>query len=75
MATAKAYDVVIERNGGELLVDTVWFTGYTEDEARRSLIEHAGYSPEITVREHDPRELPMADASPATVDRITGRNR
>ena len=37
------------------LVDTVWFTGYTADEARRSLIDHDGYDPAITVRADRPR--------------------
>ena len=32
------------------LIDTVWFTGYTVDEARESLINHDGYSSEIVVR-------------------------
>ncbi len=31
------------------LIDTVWFTGYTIDEARRSLIDHDGYDPRIEV--------------------------
>jgi hypothetical protein len=33
------------------LIDTVWFTGYTADEARASLINHDGYDPRIEVRE------------------------
>jgi hypothetical protein len=31
-------------------IDTVWFTGYTAEEARRSLIDHDGYDPAIVVR-------------------------
>jgi hypothetical protein len=30
-------------------IDTVFFTGYTTEEVRRSLIEHDGYNPNITV--------------------------
>ena len=30
-------------------IDTVWFTGYTTQEARKSLIEHDGYNPLIVV--------------------------
>jgi hypothetical protein len=44
---AKAYNVY--RHGR--LIDTVWFTGYTAEEARRSLIEHDGYPSDIEVRE------------------------
>ena len=36
---AIAYNVYL--NGK--LIDTVWFTGYTVTEAKRSLIEHDGY--------------------------------
>ena len=43
--SAKAYDVFL--NGK--LIDTVWFTGYTAEEARKSLIEHDGYDPRILV--------------------------
>ena len=44
---AKAYNVYLDGR----LIDTVWFTGYTADEARRSLIDHDGYDPRIVVRE------------------------
>lgn len=43
---AIAYNVYL--NGR--LIDTVWFTGYTADEARKSLIDHDGYDPRIVVR-------------------------
>ena len=42
---AKAFRVFL--NGKH--IDTVWFTGYTAEEARRSLIEHDGYDPRIRV--------------------------
>ena len=42
----KAYNVY--RNGK--LIDTVWFTGYTVEEARKSLIEHDGYPADIVVQ-------------------------
>lgn len=45
-AKAKGYEVYL--NGKH--VDTVWFTGYTVEEARKSLIEHDGYSAQIVVR-------------------------
>lgn len=45
-AKAKAYLVYL--NGR--LIDTVWFTGYTVEEARKSLIEHDGYDPRIIVK-------------------------
>lgn len=32
------------------LIDTVWFTGYTVEEARKSLIEHDGYNSRIIVK-------------------------
>ncbi len=41
-----AYNVYL--NGR--LIDTVWFTGYTVEEARKALINHDGYDPRITVR-------------------------
>lgn len=31
------------------LIDTVWFTGYTVEEARHSLINHDGYPHDIIV--------------------------
>ena len=31
------------------LIDTVWFTGYTTEEAKKSLINHDGYDPDIKV--------------------------
>jgi hypothetical protein len=71
---AKAFDVFVEKRGVEYRVDTVWATGYSAEEMRQSLIGHDGYSPEIIVREHDPREL-WIEASKRTVDRVTGRNK
>lgn len=41
-----AFDVI----RGNKITDTVWFTGYTESEARKSLIEHDGYPPDIRVK-------------------------
>lgn len=35
-------------------IDTVWFTGYNAEEAKRSLIEHDGYDPRIEVRAPKP---------------------
>lgn len=43
----KAYNVYL--NGR--LIDTVWFTGYTAEDVRRSLIEHDGYDSRIFVEE------------------------
>ena len=43
---AQAFNVYL--NGK--LIDTVWFTGYTVDEARKSLIEHDGYDSRIIVK-------------------------
>lgn len=43
---ADAFDVYL--NGKH--IDTVWFTGYTAEEAYRSLVNHDGYDPGITVR-------------------------
>lgn len=45
-----AYDVYLD---GEH-IDTVWFSGYTTDEARRALIEHDGYDAGIEVRAPEP---------------------
>lgn len=42
---AIAYDVYLS---GEL-IDTVWFTGYTATEVKKSLIEHDGYDSNIQV--------------------------
>lgn len=39
-------------------IDTVWFTGYTVEEARKSLIEHDGYNPAIVVRAERPNRKP-----------------
>jgi len=47
MPKAIAYNVYLRGR----LIDTVWFTGYTADEARISLINHDGYSSNIVVRE------------------------
>ena len=44
---AKAYNVYLFG----MLIDTVWFTGYTVDEVRRSLIDHDGYHYRIKVYE------------------------
>ena len=44
---AKAYNVYLRGK----LIDIVWFTGYTVEEARRSLINHDGYDDRIVVRE------------------------
>ena len=41
-----AYNVYL--NGK--LIDTVWFTDYTVEEARKSLINHDGYNPAIVVK-------------------------
>ena len=41
----KAFNVYL--NGK--LIDTVWFTGYTADEARESLINHDGYDSRIKI--------------------------
>ena len=43
----KAYDVYLRGK----LIDTVFATGYTVEEMRRSLINHDGYDPAIVVRE------------------------
>ena len=43
---AKAYNVYFRGK----LIDTVWFTGYTVEEARKSLIDHDGYDYRIEVR-------------------------
>lgn len=42
---AKAYNVYLRGK----LIDTVWFTGYTAEEARKSLIDHDCYNPAIVV--------------------------
>jgi hypothetical protein len=42
----RAYTVYL--NGRH--IDTVWFTGYTIEEVRRSLIDHDGYDARIIVR-------------------------
>lgn len=44
--TAVAFNVYLK----DKLVDTVWFTGYTAEEARKSLIDHDGYDARIVVR-------------------------
>ena len=41
-----AYDVYLDG----VLFDLVWFTGYTVDEVRRSLIDHDGYDGDIVVQ-------------------------
>ncbi len=57
MATAQAFDVFLDGSH----IDTVWFTDYTADEARRSLIDHDGYDPSIEV------SAPEGKPSPSTV--------
>lgn len=49
----QAFDVI--RNGK--VIDTVFATGYTEDEMYRSLVNHDGYPADIVVKERkaDPR--------------------
>ena len=42
----KAYNVYLRGK----LIDTVWFTGYTIEEAKKSLIDHDGYDPDIVVK-------------------------
>lgn len=46
--TTTAYNVYLFGK----LFDTVWFTGYTAEEARLSLIGHDGYDYRITVRKN-----------------------
>ena len=43
---ARAFNVYLHGK----LIDTVWFTGYTVQEARDSLINHDGYDPSIVVK-------------------------
>ena len=45
------FDVYIPSNfgGNRTHIDTVYFTSYTKDEARRSLIDHDGYDSNIIV--------------------------
>lgn len=45
MSKMKAYLVFL--NGEE--VDTVFYTGYTSEEIKKSLVEHDGYNPNIRV--------------------------
>lgn len=45
-ASSVAYDVYL--NGK--LIDTVFYTGYTADEVKDSLIDHDGYDPDIEVK-------------------------
>ena len=42
----KAFNVY---NADGKLIDTVWFTGYNALEAKASLVNHDGYSPDIFV--------------------------
>lgn len=46
MSAIIAFDVYLRGRW----IDTVWFTGYTAQEARISLIHHDGYDPRIVVR-------------------------
>lgn len=47
----RAYDVFRPGNDKRLtLIDTVFFTGYTVDDVRQSLINHDGYSHDIVVK-------------------------
>jgi hypothetical protein len=62
MSVQQAFDVYL----GKRCIDTVFATGYTEDEMRRSLIGHDGYDSRITVRLARPRA-----ASPAVSGRTT----
>lgn len=50
--SAKAFDVFASERHLERrsIMDTVWFTGYTAEEARKSLVEHDGYPPGIIVK-------------------------
>ncbi len=43
------FDVYVPSNFGRDYIDTVYFTGYTRDDARRSLIDHDGYDSNIIV--------------------------
>lgn len=49
MSTMKAYLVFL--NGQE--VDTVFYTGYTAEDVKRSLVDHDGYDPNIRVIPED----------------------
>jgi hypothetical protein len=48
-AKARAYDVHLKGRH----IDTVWFTGYDAEEARKSLINRDGYHPNIKVIDRD----------------------
>jgi hypothetical protein len=63
--SAEAFEVL--RHGK--VVDTVWFTGYTADEARRSLINHDGYPIDIHVRKAPARKQPARNE----LERESGR--
>lgn len=43
------FDVYVPSNFGRAHIDTVYFTSYTREEARRSLIDHDGYDSNIIV--------------------------
>ena len=43
-------------------IDKVFATGYDEDEMRRSLIDHDGYNPAITVRKERKQTHEREDA-------------
>lgn len=54
MPKQQAWDVYLKPTGGHQsrLVDTVWFDKDMDAEAvRRSLVEHDGYDPRITVKQ------------------------
>lgn len=66
---AKTYHVYL---GGKK-IDTVFFTGYTADEVRKSLINHDGYDPAITVTVR--RSTKKANRSGTTKPRPYGTDR
>lgn len=47
MQKCKAYEVYL--NGKH--IDTVWMTGYTVEEVKKSLVDHDSYNPNIVVKE------------------------
>lgn len=46
----QAFNVYRPRGSKWVWVDTVYFTDYTVDEARKSLIDHDGYPNDIMVK-------------------------
>jgi hypothetical protein len=69
----RAFDVFRFSGRHTRQIDTVFATGYTADEMRRSLINHDGYPADISVYRRHPQRYRVYDDAARVEDYTNGR--